>query len=194
MAFKPFQCGYQNNSLFVKAFYIVFLPTTKLYLSNNTQLRFIYNSIVYSVFIHMWMFTGAYLYPCTTAVMCSPPLISFPLLCPSLSPWHQLWQDKTVVVCLPVYTCCADLLLLYSRHRQADRWQPHWHQNRMPLLLTSVKLDGFIQTVITIWRDKRFSFLLNYLSTSHLPCCFKMKYVSINLWQLKRTAVFWLFL
>lgn len=31
---------------------------------------------------------------------------------------------RPVVVCLPVYTCCADLLLLYSRHRQADRWQP----------------------------------------------------------------------
>lgn len=77
-------------------------------------------------------------------------LISLPVLCPSLFPWHQTvtgWQDESVVVCLPVYTCCADLLLLYSRHRQADRWQPHWHHNRNPL---TTPLLFFTRTATTM--------------------------------------------
>lgn len=85
----------------------------------------------------------------------SPSLISFRLLCPSLFPWHQLWQDETVVVCLPVYTCCADLLLLYSRHRQADRWQPHWHQSRGPL--RSLPPNSFFFKNV-IWTDEQFYF------------------------------------
>lgn len=154
------------------------------------QLNFIHNSIVCSVFIQMWMFTGACFYPYTNAVMCYPLLTSLPVVCPFLFPWYQLWQDETVVVCLPVYTCCADLLLLYSRHRQADRWQPHWHQSRGPLALplTSINLQGFHRKGVN---NKDF-LILNYVSTSQETCCFNLRCVLINLWWLKCTAVSWL--
>lgn len=86
-------------------------------------------------------FSWACLHLCIHAAMC-PPLTSLPARYPFLFPWRQLWQDETVVVCLPVYTCCADLLLLYSRHRQADRWQPHWHHQR-----TTNSAASFISTL-----------------------------------------------
>lgn len=91
-------------------------------------------------------------------------LISLPVLCPFFFPWNQTvtrWQDESVVVCLPVYTCCADLLLLYSRHRQADRWQPHWHHNRNPLTTPLPLL--FTRTAATMSTSV-------YCIFCHFPC------------------------
>lgn len=157
----------ENNNLFVKAFCTRILPTARLYICQQ-RLVFIHNSIIDSALIQMSMFTGACLCPHTNAAMCPPPPSSssdLTFLCPFLFPWHQLWQDETVVVCLPVYTCCADLLLLYSRHRQADRWQPHWHQNRGPL--TSVKLQGLCWTTISTDERSPFYLIISQLSNQH---------------------------
>lgn len=111
-------------------------------------------------------------------------LTSLPVLCPFLFPWHRLWQDETVVVCLPVYTCCADLLLLYSRHRQADRWQPHWHQNRTAS--SSTHINKTTGALLEWWRQ--------YQQMRHFSVCcsFKRKCASINKWWPKFTAVVWL--
>lgn len=89
-------------------------------------------------------FSGGLVSICNLHAAVCPPLIPLPALDSlfSLFPRHQLWQDETVVVCLPVYTCCADLLLLYSRHRQADRWQPHWHQKRTTKLHRFFRLNS----------------------------------------------------
>lgn len=135
----------------------------------------------------MWLCSVASLYQYTN-VMCSPPLTSHPVLCPFLFLWHQLWQDETVVVCLPVYTCCADLLLLYSRHRQADRWQPHWHQNRRPqaLPLAVLKLQVLYWNGDNNMNRWSLKFSINVLFQAEV-CVNKILMIYCQC-----TAVFWL--
>lgn len=81
-------------------------------------------------------------------------------------------------MCLPVYTCCADLLLLYSRHRQADRWQPHWHQNRDHRTANHFNETAGSNCCVVINRWQIFSPLLNHLSSSWLTYCFKLRCVN----------------